>query len=102
MLFLQHVSCTHLETCECDEIRALVNVTVEEAISRLENELNVQFSNSELTATFGKLLQSIQMRLNYHLPLPPAPQDVFTESNPANHAKQYMMSIQMLNLVTTG
>ena len=90
LLFLQQAACTHLETCECDEIRALVNATVEEAISRLENKFSVQVSNySELTATFKKLLKPIQQQLNYHLPPPPpeTPQEVFTESNPAKSCK---------------
>ena len=38
LLFVQQAACTHLETCECDEIRAMVNATVEEAISRLESK----------------------------------------------------------------
>ena len=87
LLLLQQASCTHLETCECDEIRALVNATVEEAISRIENKLSVQISNSEVTATFEKLLKPIQRQLNYHLPPPPPPQEVFTESNPAKSCK---------------
>ena len=88
LLFLQQTACTHLEICECDEIRALVNATVEEAISRLENKFNVKVSNySELTATFEKLLKPIQQQLNYHLPLPPPPQEVFTESSPAKSCK---------------
>ena len=89
LLFLQQAACTHLETCECDEIRALVNAMVEEAISRLENKFSVQVSNySELTATFEKLLKPIQRQLNYHLPPPPAtPHEVFTESNPAKSCK---------------
>ena len=90
LLFLQQAACTHLETCECDEIRALVNATVEEAILRLENKFSVQVSNySELTATFEKLLKPIQRQLNYHLPPPPpeTPQEFFTESNPAKSCK---------------
>jgi hypothetical protein len=51
LFLLQQAACTHLETCECDEIRALVNATVEEAISRLENKFSVRISNSDLTAT---------------------------------------------------
>ena len=89
LLLVQQAACTHLETCECDEIRAIVNATVEEAISRLENKLSVQISNSDLTATFEKLLKPIQRQLDYHLPLPPptSPQEVFTEANPAISCK---------------
>jgi hypothetical protein len=88
MFLLQQAACTHLETCECDEIRALVNATVEEAISRLENKFSVQISNSDLTATVEKLLKPIQRQLDYHLPPPPtSPQEVFTEANPAKSCK---------------
>ena len=91
LLLLQQAACTHLETCECDEIRAMVNATVEEAISRLESKLDFQIANvnqSELTATFEKLLKPIQRQLNYHLPLPSAtPQEGLTESTPAKSCK---------------
>ena len=88
LLLVQQAACTHLETCECDEIRAMVNATVEEAISRLESKFSVQISNSDLTATVEKLLKPIQRQLNYHLPLPPtSPQEVFTEGNPAVSCK---------------
>ena len=83
LFLLQQVACTHLETCECGEIRALVNATVEEAISRLESKFNVQISNqSELTATFKELLKPIQRQLDYHLLLPPTSGwEVFTQAN---------------------
>lgn len=85
LLFLQQAVCTHLETCECHEIKALVNATVEQAITRLEEKFNDKISkvnNTVLTSTIKSLLEPIQKQLNYHLP-PPSPQDVFTESNPA-------------------
>ena len=90
LLFLQLAACTHLETCECDEVRAMVNATVEEAISRLESKFSVQIANinqSELTVIFEKLLKPIQKQLNYHLPLPPTPEEVFTEASPAKSCK---------------
>ena len=91
LLLLQQAACTHLETCECDEIRAMVNATVEEVISRLESKLGFQIANinqSELIATFEKLLKPIQKQLDYHLPLPPStPREVFNESNPAKSCK---------------
>ena len=78
LFLLQHAACTHLETCECGEIRALVNATVEEAITRLENKLNVVISTSDVTAAFEKLIKPIQEQLNYHLPPPPStPKEVF-------------------------
>ena len=86
LFLVQQAACTHLETCECDEIRAMVNATVEEAISRLENKLSVQISNRDLTATIEKLLKPIQRQLDYHLP-PPPPQEVSTEANPGISCK---------------
>ena len=85
LLCSRQPACTHLETCECDEIRAMVNATVEEAISRLESKLSFQISNSNLTTAVQKLLKPIQRQLDYHLPLPPTPmtQEVFTAANPA-------------------
>jgi lipocalin len=64
-----------------------VNATVEEAISRLENKFSVQISNSDLMATVEKLLKPIQRQLDYHLPPPLPPQEVFTEANPAKSCK---------------
>ena len=64
----------------------MVNATVEEAISRLEGKFSA--NQSELTATFEKLLKPIQKQLDYHLPPPPStPQEVFTEANPAKSCK---------------
>ena len=98
LLVLQQAVCTHLETCECHEIKALVNATVEQAITRLESKFNDEITrlennfndqisklnnkSNEYAVTIEKLLKPIQIQLNYHLP-PPTPQDVFTESNPA-------------------
>ena len=97
LLFLQQAACTHLETCECHEIKALVNATIEQAITRLEEKFNDEISkinNTVLTSTIEKLLEPIQKQLDYHLPLPPtatatpAPlQEIFTESNPAASCK---------------
>ena len=68
-----------------------MNTIVEEAISRLESKFSFQITNinqSELIATFERLLKPIQRQLNYHLPLPsPIPQEGLTESNPAKSCK---------------
>jgi hypothetical protein len=71
----------------------------------IENKFSVQISNSDLlTATFEKLLKSIQRQLDYHLPPPPTSDHrrFSLRLTQLNHAKQYMMNIQMLNLATTG
>ena len=44
LLFLHQAACTHLETCECHKIKALVNATVEQAITRLEEKFNDEIS----------------------------------------------------------
>ena len=71
---------THLETCHCDKIKQLVNSTVQDAVTGLENRLsllihaavnNVSTTGLEdhLTATVERLLKPIQQQLDYHLPL---------------------------------
>ena len=42
LLLCDKAACTHLETCECHEIKAIVNATVEKAMARLEYKLNDQ------------------------------------------------------------
>ena len=61
LLFLQEAASTHLETCDCDEIRALVNASIEQAIARLENKftqeikLAIAKNNKTETATYTLL-----------------------------------------------
>ena len=79
---------THLETCECHEIRELVNASVQQAVARLEDSfgtmINTAISNinttddtafsdleSRLTSTIKVLFKPIQRQLDYHLPPPP-------------------------------
>ena len=43
---------THLETCDCHEIKDIVNATVQEAITGLEDKLNILIAkSSEQTST---------------------------------------------------
>ena len=99
LLFLKEVASTHLETCECHEIRSLVNASIEQAIARLEYKITFEINSaisrinktddtlalengliakkdklyaieSNLTSTMERLLKPIQQQLNYHLPLP--------------------------------
>ena len=93
-LFLHEVACTHLETCDCHEIKAIVNKSVETAVARLEWKLNVKINTvisrintvisrintggsielsdleSNLKSTMVRLLRPIQRQLDYHLPPP--------------------------------
>ena len=87
LTLLQGTLATHLETCQCDQVRQLVNSTVQEAVTCLENRLsllihsavnninttdNSALENLEnrLTGTMVRLLTPIQQQLDYHLPQP--------------------------------
>ena len=113
LLFVQESFCTHLETCECHEIRSLVNASVEQAIARLEDKLTTEIRSAigrvhttrfddkfdsdngvkesikdleiDLTSTIKELLKPIQRQLDYHLPPPPI--SYYTEDNPAESCK---------------
>ena len=78
---------THLETCECHEIRELVNASVQQAVARLEDSFGIMIDTaisninttdktalsdleSRLTSTIQGLLKPIQTQLDYHLPPP--------------------------------
>ncbi len=84
---------THLQTCECHEVRELVNITVQEAVAGLEDRLsrllNVNTTDSStletrLTTTMKQLIDPIKQQLDYHLP-PPSP--LGTKDKPANSCK---------------
>ena len=79
---------THLETCECHEIRELVNASVQQAVARLEDSFGIMIDTaisninttdktalfnleSRLTSTIQGLFKPIQSQLDYHLPPPP-------------------------------
>ena len=86
---------THLETCDCHEIKDIVNATVQEAIAGLEDKLNILIAkNSEktstelestLSATIKSALQPIKAQLDYHLP---TPQSGTSEGDPAASCKE--------------
>ena len=107
LTLLQGTLATHLETCQCDQVRQLVNSTVQEAVTGLENRLslvqeavtglenrlslvihsavnnttdNSALENLEnrLTGTMERLLTPIQQQLDYHLPRPSGPDDPAT------------------------
>ena len=85
---VQEGVCTHLETCNCNEIAELVNTTVQQAAASLEYKLslmvNTAISNinvtsddakfdvlkNDLTSTMERLLKPIKTQLDYHLPPP--------------------------------
>ena len=85
LTLLQGTLATHLETYQCDQVRQLVNSTVQEAVTGLEDRLsllihsavnninttdNSALKNLEnrLTGTMERLLTPIQQQLDYHLP----------------------------------
>ena len=78
-------ACTHLETCECHEIRELVSATVQQEISKinLTDEAALSILESSLIATMERLVKPIQAQLDYHLPPPP----LNTEDNPATSCR---------------
>ena len=88
LTLLQGALTTHLETCHCDQISQLVNSTVQEAVTGLENRLNLVIRSAvnnlnstddttlenlenRLSATMERLIKPIQQQLDYHLPLQP-------------------------------
>ncbi len=81
LIVLQEGFSTHLETCDCNQIRGLINTTVREVTVGLEDRLtklillniNLSMSNqseARLTTTIKELLEPIQRQLNFHLPPP--------------------------------
>ena len=92
---------THHETCECHEIRELVDASVQQAAARLEDKLSIMIntalfdsnntndtalSNLEtrITSNIQALLKPIKTQLDYHLPPPPTGE---TEDDPATSCK---------------
>ena len=88
LALVQEGTSTHLETCECHEIRELVNASVQQAAARLEYKLGIMIATAisninttdetvlsdmenRLTSTIQGLLTPIQTQLDYHLPPPP-------------------------------
>ena len=87
---VQEGACTHLETCECHEIRELVNATVQQAAANLEYKLSIMIETAIskidttdeaalsilvriLIAIMKRLVKLIQALLDHHLPPPPPP-----------------------------
>ena len=50
LLFLQQAASTTLETCECHEIKVLIDTTIEQAISRIESNLKAKNETSNVNA----------------------------------------------------
>ena len=87
LALVQQALCTHLETCECHEIRELVNSTVREATKDLEKKLSkviyyavkninttddsdLEGLENRLIDSMERLIAPIQQQLNFHLPPP--------------------------------
>ena len=60
-LFLEEAASTHLETCECHEIKSLVNASIEQAIARLENKM---ISKISLEQALARLENKITFEIN--------------------------------------
>ncbi len=93
LILIHEAVSTHLQTCECHEVRDLVNITVQEAVAGLEDRLskllNTNTTDSStletrLTTTMKQLIDPIKQQLDYHLPLP---SQLGTKEKPANSCK---------------
>ncbi len=93
LTLLHEAVSNHLQTCECHEIKDLVNITVQEAVAGLEDRLtrllNINTTDrstleTRLTTTMKQLIDPIKQQLDYHLP--PLSQ-LGTKDKPANSCK---------------
>ena len=72
LLFLQQAACTHLETCDCHEIKALMNSTVKNETSKvnamIENAIIKLESifNEAIKSKFNETNQLIKSLLDYN------------------------------------
>ena len=64
LLFLQQAASTHLETCECHEIKALMNTTIEQAITRLESNLKAENETSKVNAMIENTIIKLENKFN--------------------------------------
>ena len=46
LVILKVVFCTHLETCECHEIKEIVNAAIEQAMVSLESNLTLEINRA--------------------------------------------------------
>ena len=84
---VQEGVCTHLETCNCNEIAELVNTTVNTAISNINvtsDDAKIDALKNDLISTMERLLKPIKTQLDYHFP-PPPPNG--TKQHPAKSCK---------------
>ena len=83
LTLLQGTLATHLETCQCDQVKQLVNSTVQEAVTGLEDRLSLLIRNN-MNTTDNSALENLENRYHgatpythtdYHLPIEPNSQD---------------------------
>ena len=65
LALVQQALCTHMETCECHEIRELVNSTVREATEDLEKKLSkvIYYAVKNINTTGDSDLEGLENRL---------------------------------------
>ena len=70
---VQEGTSTHLETCECHEIRELVNASVQQAAARLEYKLGIMIDTaiSNINTTDKTALSDLENRLTSTILLTP-------------------------------
>lgn len=115
-LLLWEVASAHLETCNCNEIRSIIDSYIQLAMARLENKFTREINSAvneinktnsaklsslengltgmlydmknNLTSSLEKFLKQIGEQLNYHPP-PPMPSPDGSEDSPAESCKAF-------------
>ena len=66
LMVLKEVSCTHLETCECHEIKEIVNAAIEQAMVRLESNLTLEINRAvtRINVTDNSVLSLLEQGVN--------------------------------------
>ena len=62
LLFLQQAASTTLETCECHEIKVLIDTTIEQAISRIESNLKAKNETSNVNAMIENAIIKLESK----------------------------------------
>ena len=64
LLFLQQAASANLETFECHEIKVLMDTTIEQAITRIESNLNAKNETSNVNAMIENAIIKLESKFN--------------------------------------
>jgi hypothetical protein len=66
LVIVKEISCTHLETCECHEIKEIVNAAIEQAIVGLESNLTIKINKAvtRINVTDSTSLSRLEQNVN--------------------------------------